>query len=847
MEERANAWAGRARAHGAARAASTGGDRREMVDAATTAAATPTAAAVGVADGGKIVGDGSSDDRASSEGRTGGRAGVPRGHAAEKNSSLNVFEMDDRPTGVVKPNMRAWQSWMLIGAELALATGIFALYTMIGFGAKVYRSLANDDNWRLAWGVAGGSVVLMSVLWILDAVEATKTRGTTTGKIFAFSFAVIALAGLIVSGMLSVKEYETLPLSLYMLFKAGIVQLFKSTACRGTHTASFLREVARASYVVSFTAFSAFVVWSFVWDKRWSNEMFNAYAIKMGCGDTSATAGNDLIDGCENVVYIIYAAPLAISALNLVYGLSCSRLAKGAGALQLVTILAIIVGFGSWISVALSPVEMGIATDAIQLAVVFCAMFAIACFITAGPKRLAQQVTKNKLAQKVIGYTKTDLAKALLFCATMTLIPFALAVSAVSAFARRLGFSLHKKDPDAPKDGFITAESREMLAWWFAQPTKIFKYSAYISLFYFVFSIGVGKMAVLFLAWLVDVLGSLNEITVIFVFILIGVCMFLLPPVPGPPVYLTGGILIVGRLESKIGFWPATLLCCGICWFTKLLSCALQQKMIGEQLGKYPSIRYTVGINSLQMRAIRYCLEQKGFSREKIAILCGGPDWPTSVLCGILKLSVIQMSIGTSPVLILYLGYTTVAGALQLKVGSCGDSTGASSSSTWGLLNSLFLALAFVSMLSTSMAAVYYMEQTIMNKREILDEMPVDEEVEELDRLDRVKEETYATASKWENLSGRNKFFIVSAAVSGILSCQLGVVLAQRSFRTFSVSCPIALTDVVLPTGWLSIGLIVACYVFTSLFRSSVGRLVQAELTRSQGIVSEETKRVDNA
>ena len=332
-----------------------------------------------------------------------------------------------------------------------------------------------------------------------------------------------------------------------------------------------------------------------------------------------------------------------------------------------------------------------------------------------------------------------------------------------------------------------------------------------------------------------DVLGSLNEYVVIGVFIAIGVGMFLLPPVPGPPIYLTGGILVVGTWEPKIGFWPAAFLCCLVCWFTKLFSCALQQKLIGEQMGKKPSIRYAVGINSLNMRAIRYCLEQKGFSRAKIAILCGGPDWPTSVLCGILKLDLLQIMIGTMPVLVLYLGYTTIAGALQLKVGSCGgDGAAASDSSSWGLLNSMFLALAFVSMLCTSLSAVYYMEQTVLTKREELDAMPIDEEVEELERLDRAKEEAYAAVTDWNHLSTLSKVSIVVAAVSGVLSCQLGAVLSQRSFESFSVSCPVAVKDVVKPTGWVSVGLIVVCTIFTSIFRSIAKKNVRSVLNVTQ-------------
>lgn len=42
------------------------------------------------------------------------------------------------------------------------------------------------------------------------------------------------------------------------------------------------------------------------------------------------------------------------------------------------------------------------------------------------------------------------------------------------------------------------------------------------------------------------------------------------------------------------------------------------------------------------MRAVRYLLSQPGLTIAKASILCGGPDWPTSVLCGLLKLNVFQ-------------------------------------------------------------------------------------------------------------------------------------------------------------------------------------------------------------
>ena len=153
--------------------------------------------------------------------------------------------------------------------------------------------------------------------------------------------------------------------------------------------------------------------------------------------------------------------------------------------------------------------------------------------------------------------------------------------------------------------------------------------------------------------------------------------------------------------------------------------------------------RYTVGINSVQMRAIRYCLMQPGLSPAKVAILCGGPDWPTSVLCGILRVPLYESVLGTSPVLVLYLAYTVLAGSFMLKTGgSCASDVAATTSDAasspspppppfpppgayaevgstnyWEMASAVALGVAMVSMSCTFFAAVYFMEHTMEHKR----------------------------------------------------------------------------------------------------------------------------------
>jgi hypothetical protein len=77
-------------------------------------------------------------------------------------------------------------------------------------------------------------------------------------------------------------------------------------------------------------------------------------------------------------------------------------------------------------------------------------------------------------------------------------------------------------------------------------------------------------------------------------------------------------------------------------------------------------VRKFVGINSAEMRAIRMLVSVPGFNWKKCCILLGGPDWPTSVLTGILRLSVPQCLLGSSPFIILNTP-TVIGGALQLR------------------------------------------------------------------------------------------------------------------------------------------------------------------------------------
>jgi hypothetical protein len=131
---------------------------------------------------------------------------------------------------------------------------------------------------------------------------------------------------------------------------------------------------------------------------------------------------------------------------------------------------------------------------------------------------------------------------------------------------------------------------------------------------------------------------------------LMGMFLFMLPPVPGPPIYIFGGLVIAGRCPW--GFTVGNLCCIALSVFLKMSACAVQQELIGGKLGNRLYVRQLVGVHHPFMRAVEVVLRRPGLNFGKCMILCGAPDWPVSVLAGILRLSLFQCLLGTCPVML---------------------------------------------------------------------------------------------------------------------------------------------------------------------------------------------------
>ena len=649
---------------------------------------------------------------------------------------------------------------------------------------------------------------------LLDASEDVKKDYKL--KAMALNLVILICGvGLFCAALLASGRYVTAPVVIYVLVKIALTAVYKKAFCRGVSTRSFMVAASKASFFAGALIIGAWFVWVFAMGNNWDKEKYTFPNRVFEC-DTSAADGTD--SGCVSV-YMMWMLPGATGFLEFLFGATANFLSRPGGAVRMIAVLMMIFALGTYIQVSISGVEMGIADDIIQFIVLFVAMFLMLLFAAAGRKKISKIIKSTGVETKVMAATNHPIMKGFLLCAIGPALPAGILISAVSSVCRRIGLTfrpkiVNEKIPENEKDGLITHECRAVLQWLFDAPTTTIVYATWIALFYFIISIGVGKGAVIFLAWLVSYLKS-QEIWVVFVvFFSIGVFMFLLPPIPGPPVYLTGGIVIVGALEDSIGFWPSVMICGAMCWFVKLFSCMLQQKAIGEPLGNRVSVRAMCAVNTPQMRAIKVILLQKGLPIDKLAVLCGGPDWPTSVLCGIIRVPLHEAMLGTAPVIVLYLMYVVISGGIQLKISSCDTLTTISTTSTeeeekanyWKLLNAVMLALSAVSMGITMFLFAYFMDKALIKRKDEIDAVPIDVEVEEYEKAQEEMKVAYKKVSEWEMLSTGKRALLCLACIFAVGSAQVATVLSTECFKQFGVACKVAVTDVVTVFGWIVLG-----------------------------------------
>jgi len=537
----------------------------------------------------------------------------------------------------------------------------------------------------------------------------------------------------------------------------------------------------------------------------------------------------DIKKTCDRIATLqqhVWGAPLTAIIWNFVVASFCLLQArldldKDSDVIKLVRQFLSMVMFSTVGIYASVSYINGTATGLAQSLLVFLVVMLIGLLIfircEVRPKVLHRLSTTSVLAKYASKAYGSDLAKALTVFVWGSCVPLFLLLDLVRQCAR-------KARGTATITGHLTELGEKVVA-------EMRKWN-WNGVFCLVCTIGAicvmlilgSKCTFVFFAWLNAALRHVEMGPVVTIAFSVGIVMFMLPPVPGSAVYVFTGIVVGSHAGRSLGLLVAVTLASLVALAAKLAGSA-GQYMIGHFLGKDVRVQKLIGVDTAPTRAVELILKTRGWTMGKVAILVGGPDWPTSVTCGILQMNLPQMLLGTLPVYPVSVFPQTLVGALL---------THDSDDPNLRTLSTMSTAGAAFAQAAASLIATYKITQMLETHGQQLAEPRIEhQQVAELSRRRAQHNQALKAVCQWNGpyMTLRRKVTICFATAL-VLIC--GIVLAldfvaARSFclRDFAMTGDInasfqdgglegnVLNVILFPLGAVNLGLLtVALAVF---------------------------------
>lgn len=677
-------------------------------------------------------------------------------------------------------------------------------FSAIGYGEYAFKSAKEREE--SAYYLLSLSFTWWLITWCIDADLWTSVCAVRMRKVLNTLFLLAVVVGVV----LSAGDYPYGPLCLFMvlypvyLFNLYFLPFIKSRASRRQYMGTLPVPLT----LVSFLVFAVWVIWILSDEKNeWNNENRVTLAEKVECEVTDDDNVDDPSYASCLDAFMLWVTPLAISACSFLFGLfgyfidekESHRAPKAFG-----TMLMFLM-FGLWCAASLSGA--GTAITSAFLAFVMAGLMALGVMLVSafGVSGLAVQAGQSEfvhqMTEKYGAYA--DWIKALFVVCLMPLVSVYLFLAFVNQQVRACGMCGAKKleDPEEKKL-WITTEAHkrmQMASKW--EWASVLVKALIWGMVFMILNVIVAKFIIVFLSWLIEFCADVqadapDAATGMFyvtgVIIFVGLILFGLPCVPGVPIYLTGGIILVAAGSgvgdddeaetANMGVLVSIGYTCIVGLVLKLFACACQQCLIGVPLKGWVSIRQMVAINSTMIRSMKLVLQRPGLDLAKVAILVGGPDWPTSVLCGILGLPLWPILIGTIPVFALIV--PTVLSGSFLYLGSLGGDM-----YSWCETMATIMAAATAGVQAGSMlAAAYYLEKVAVEQADELAAMPFDEEVLRADAVAAAKIARYYELRQWAKLNWCDKFILVFGVSCMSLSCYIVQLFPGSCFEDFELT-----------------------------------------------------------
>jgi len=703
------------------------------------------------------------------------------------------------------------------------------LFSDMGMGIAIFEAFASSMMNTAGNLIIFGASMTLVGMYLVDwhKWESKVQRGAS-----ALIVIYIACFG----GILKCRFYPSAPMVIILFHLPLFIGVLRATALKQVQRGSFYRAIGISCLIVGFGLLFIWLLWIFVpgWDgdnqydeatqlrlieessklyeetklevngvKRplnyqWDCDIESDYDYKLVYGVPVATS-YELTDdekdtrtsscaSVRTVWFLIWMAPLVGVIVSLIVAAFCaingtmmemSDTSRAEKALKQFVFMVGIVLLGMWVAASTAGASLRLTGTLMAFGGAGIAVLLIWVYFEVGTKLIHSTIKQSKLMTTMIMVVTNDWFRACVVIGFNFLIPTMFLVEIARQKVRRLR-------KNTTSETWLTPEATtawSVLRSW--QWASIFQKVNLLVMLYWTVSIGVSKMTVVFLAWLNERLADVNFIAVLFIFFLIGYTMFLLPPVPGIPVYVCSGIIIAAQARSlAIGFVGGIIIAIFLSLVLKIAA-VCGQYSIGYFLGKSVKIQQLVGVDKVPIRSVEKILLRRGLDLGKVAVLVGGPDWPTSVLCGILNLNLFQCCLGTLPV-ILVSSPCVLTGAFMAGPK---DNMTESEQSVWDTLANTALAASGVGQLASGVIAMYYIQE-VVNKHgeELAAPRPEHEAVRQLTIAEKESNEVYAEVVNWNTLP---KFWLGVISTSSIFiltSLFIFMFLDEACFESFQVS-----------------------------------------------------------
>lgn len=587
------------------------------------------------------------------------------------------------------------------------------------------------------------------------------------------------------------------------------------------------------------------------------------------CMPNSLTNGTYFSDNCPSfcaamyddcmISFMVWASPFIVSLVMLFISFMCAFLnpQSSGNAPSTFGKVFLMLLFGLWCTASLSGAGTGITASFTFF--LFGAMLSVVLIMcsTFGVPSNAEELNKLEAFQTIkrrYGWM-ADFMKGMLISFATPMVTAYLALSFLNQLIRKCGLPFSQKLDKSKGEHklWITRNAKaqiiEFKRW---DHAKVYTWAIMIGAAYILMNIIGAKFTVLFLSWMKKECQEMQFGVVTAIIVGVGMTLFLLPPVPGVPIYLTGGLMIpvvatgIGRKCSEEdglqkcrdddpslggGIPAAVAYTCIISLVIKLCACTLQQKGIGEPLSHKVWIRQLVGVNSDTIRTMKLILRQEGLTVAKVAILVGGPDWPTSVFCGIMNLPLHQILLGTLPVFFLIV--PTVLSGTFLWMSLVEDPETQQPVYPWAVtVSTIFLLGSGMVQTGSMVVAAFHLEKAVQTRGDELDAIPIDQEVFDADKRNESRNLLYIQLTQWHRVPYVWKKLLHLGVFFQLVSVYITLL------RNFSE--PYALTNkpddlpggkwynLLTFDGWVSLACFAASLLCWFIFRSWAFRQVDA-------------------